>query len=114
MCVLFHLSAYNMLRLEILWAITRFNYCWQFHCTGRYFHSFVFLGAAYAQLLCLISYAGRDSNAQNMGKKGSWFSAIKRVFTLHSKEKLANVSDLVAMVFVGSYWKEKWNFFAVE
>jgi hypothetical protein len=28
-----------------------------------------------------------------MGKKGSWFSAIKRVFTPHSKEKLANESD---------------------
>ncbi|XP_044498536.1 protein IQ-DOMAIN 13-like [Mangifera indica] len=28
-----------------------------------------------------------------MGKKGSWFSAIKRVFIPHSKEKLANESD---------------------
>ncbi|KAJ4723720.1 Protein IQ-DOMAIN like [Melia azedarach] len=28
-----------------------------------------------------------------MGKKGSWFSAIKRVFSHHSKEKLANESD---------------------
>ncbi|KAF3578116.1 hypothetical protein DY000_02028628 [Brassica cretica] len=26
-----------------------------------------------------------------MGKKGSWFSAIKRVFTPHSKEKLGNI-----------------------
>ncbi|KAJ0093100.1 hypothetical protein Patl1_26759 [Pistacia atlantica] len=36
---------------------------------------------------------GRKSNAGNMGKKGSWFSAIKRVFVPHSKEKLANESD---------------------
>ncbi|XVF65798.1 hypothetical protein PTKIN_Ptkin09bG0279400 [Pterospermum kingtungense] len=28
-----------------------------------------------------------------MGKKGSWFSAIKRVFSPHSKEKLNNESD---------------------
>ncbi|KDP44236.1 hypothetical protein JCGZ_05703 [Jatropha curcas] len=28
-----------------------------------------------------------------MGKKGSWFSAIKRVFLTHSKDKLANESD---------------------
>ncbi|KAB5512738.1 hypothetical protein DKX38_029766 [Salix brachista] len=28
-----------------------------------------------------------------MGKKGSWFSAIKRVFSSHSKDKLANESD---------------------
>ncbi|KAE8076635.1 hypothetical protein FH972_015272 [Carpinus fangiana] len=28
-----------------------------------------------------------------MGKKGSWFSAIKRVFSPHSKEKLANDSE---------------------
>ncbi|KAB2062483.1 hypothetical protein ES319_A10G155000v1 [Gossypium barbadense] len=28
-----------------------------------------------------------------MGKKGSWFSAIKRVFIPHSKEKLSNESD---------------------
>ncbi|CAK7322498.1 unnamed protein product [Dovyalis caffra] len=28
-----------------------------------------------------------------MGKKGSWFSAIKRVFLPHSKDKLANESD---------------------
>lgn len=28
-----------------------------------------------------------------MGKKGSWFSAIKRVFTPHSKEKLVNESE---------------------
>ncbi|KAH0924815.1 hypothetical protein HID58_017071 [Brassica napus] len=28
-----------------------------------------------------------------MGKKGSWFSAIKRVFTPHSKEKLGNEAE---------------------
>jgi hypothetical protein len=28
-----------------------------------------------------------ERNVQEMGKKGSWFSAIKRVFTPHSKEK---------------------------
>ncbi|XP_044466393.1 protein IQ-DOMAIN 13-like isoform X2 [Mangifera indica] len=28
-----------------------------------------------------------------MGKKGSWFSAIKKIFLPHSKEKLANESD---------------------
>lgn len=38
------------------------------------------------------SSTGRDRNARNMGKKGSWFSAIKRVFLPHSKEKLGNVS----------------------
>ncbi|XP_047974988.1 protein IQ-DOMAIN 14-like isoform X1 [Salvia hispanica] len=32
-------------------------------------------------------------NAENMGKKGSWFSAIKRVFTNNSKEKGSNGSD---------------------
>ncbi|KAI4324368.1 hypothetical protein L6164_023914 [Bauhinia variegata] len=32
----------------------------------------------------------RNSNATDMGKKGSWFSAIKRVFVPHSKEKLVN------------------------
>ncbi|KAJ8900037.1 hypothetical protein K2173_024152 [Erythroxylum novogranatense] len=31
-----------------------------------------------------------DSNARIMGKKGSWFSTIKRVFLPHSKDKLAN------------------------
>lgn len=38
-----------------------------------------------------ISLSGRNSNARNMGKKGSWFSAIKRVFSPHSKEKVVNV-----------------------
>ncbi|KAK4387903.1 protein IQ-DOMAIN 14 [Sesamum angolense] len=33
------------------------------------------------QVEVVISYARRHSNAENMGKKGSWFSAIKRVFT---------------------------------
>jgi hypothetical protein len=42
--------------------------------------------------LVLSSFTGRNSNARSMGKKGSWFSAIKRVFSPHSKEKLANVS----------------------
>ncbi|KAL0322753.1 UNVERIFIED_CONTAM: protein IQ-DOMAIN 14 [Sesamum angustifolium] len=41
----------------------------------------------------LISYARRHSNAENMGKKGSWFSAIKRVFTHSSKEKPTDGSD---------------------
>lgn len=43
-------------------------------------------------LLNFITFSGKDSNARNMGKKGSWFSAIKRVFTPHSKAKLVNVS----------------------
>lgn len=30
-----------------------------------------------------------------MGKKGSWFSAIKRVFTNNSKEKRADVSHSI-------------------
>ncbi|XP_038679852.1 protein IQ-DOMAIN 14-like isoform X2 [Tripterygium wilfordii] len=37
---------------------------------------------------------GEDTNARNMGKKGSWFSAIKRVFIPHSKEKLADVKTI--------------------
>ncbi|KAL0432884.1 UNVERIFIED_CONTAM: protein IQ-DOMAIN 14 [Sesamum latifolium] len=39
------------------------------------------------------SCTGRHSNAENMGKKGSWFSAIKRVFTHSSKEKPTDGSD---------------------
>ena len=35
------------------------------------------------------------SNVSKMGKKGSWFSAIKRVFTHSSKEKVADVSKLL-------------------
>ena len=43
---------------------------------------------------CFSSFCitGKNSNATDMGKKGSWFSAIKRVFTHHSKEKVPNVS----------------------
>ncbi|CAI9778212.1 unnamed protein product [Fraxinus pennsylvanica] len=33
------------------------------------------------------------SNARNMGKKGSWFSALKKVFTLKSKEKPTSESN---------------------
>ncbi|KAL6971780.1 IQ-DOMAIN 14-like [Sarracenia purpurea var. burkii] len=35
----------------------------------------------------------RNSDARRMGKKGSWFSAIMRVFTSGSKEKPVNGSD---------------------
>ncbi|KAF7805308.1 protein IQ-DOMAIN 14 isoform X1 [Senna tora] len=35
----------------------------------------------------------KNSNATEMGKKGSWFSAIKRVFIHHSKEKVVNDSE---------------------
>ncbi|XP_052484239.1 uncharacterized protein LOC105794114 isoform X2 [Gossypium raimondii] len=31
--------------------------------------------------------------SSNMGKKGSWFSAIKKIFFPHSKEKLNNVQS---------------------
>ncbi|XP_019422074.1 PREDICTED: protein IQ-DOMAIN 14-like isoform X4 [Lupinus angustifolius] len=43
-------------------------------CTGR-------------DRLSSFSVTGIKSNATDMGKKGSWFAAIKRVFTHHSKEK---------------------------
>ncbi|KAK6116763.1 hypothetical protein DH2020_049496 [Rehmannia glutinosa] len=39
------------------------------------------------------SMTGRYSNAENMGKKGSWFSAIKRVFTHNSKDKPTDGPD---------------------
>ena len=39
------------------------------------------------------SLTGRNSNATDMGKKGSWFSAIKRVFTHHSKGKVSSISS---------------------
>jgi hypothetical protein len=42
---------------------------------------------------------GKESDVGKMVKKGSWFSAIKRVFTPHSKEKLANVSWLLLTGF---------------
>ncbi|XP_072054133.1 uncharacterized protein [Arachis hypogaea] len=32
-------------------------------------------------------FDGKDTDATDMGKKGSWFSEITRVFTHHSKEK---------------------------
>ncbi|CAL5394796.1 unnamed protein product [Camellia sinensis] len=34
-----------------------------------------------------------NSDARNMGKKGSWFAAIKRVFVTNSKDKVVNGSD---------------------
>ncbi|GMH08695.1 hypothetical protein Nepgr_010535 [Nepenthes gracilis] len=37
--------------------------------------------------------ASAECNARNMGKKGSWFSAIKRVFISSSKEKVGNGSE---------------------
>jgi len=51
-------------------------------CTGR-------------DLLPSFSVSGRDSNATDMGKKGSWFSAIKRVFTHHSKGKVSNINEML-------------------
>ena len=51
------------------------------------------LGSEDSYLFNLFSGFPRcDGKAQNMGKKGSWFSAIKRVFIPNSKEKLVNVS----------------------
>lgn len=47
----------------------------------------------HAQAMNLLSsfcLTGRNSNATEMGKKGSWFSAIKRVFTHYSKGKVVN------------------------
>lgn len=38
-----------------------------------------------ANVMCIC--AGRKSNAEKMGKKGSWFSTIKRVFVHESKDK---------------------------
>lgn len=38
-----------------------------------------------ANLVCIC--VGRKSNAEKMGKKGSWFSTIKRVFVHESKDK---------------------------
>lgn len=35
----------------------------------------------------LLLIVKKESNVREMGKKGSWFSAIKKVFTPHSKEK---------------------------
>ncbi|KAI7979112.1 Protein IQ-DOMAIN 14 [Camellia lanceoleosa] len=40
-----------------------------------------------------ITSSERKSDARNMGKKGSWFSAIKRVFIPSSKEKPVNGSE---------------------
>lgn len=40
---------------------------------------------------------GRKSNAEKMGKKGSWFSTIKRVFVHDSKDK---PSPYVRVTFV--------------
>ncbi|XLR50731.1 hypothetical protein S83_001403, partial [Arachis hypogaea] len=37
---------------------------------------------------------GKDTDATDMGKKGSWFSEITRVFTHHSKEKQNSVFTL--------------------
>lgn len=42
--------------------------------------------------LCFIVIGNKECNVGKMVKKGSWFSAIKRVFTPHSKEKRGNVS----------------------
>lgn len=39
-----------------------------------------------------------------MGKKGSWFSAIKRVFSPHSKEKVVNVSRFPPMPYLFLQW----------
>ncbi|GMQ03249.1 hypothetical protein CsSME_00049125 [Camellia sinensis var. sinensis] len=44
-------------------------------------------------LWCASGEGGRKSDARNMGKKGSWFSAIKRVFIPSSKEKPVNGSE---------------------
>lgn len=35
-----------------------------------------------------------------MGKKGSWFSAIKRVFTHHSKGKVIYATALLRVVLI--------------
>ncbi|KAJ8755276.1 hypothetical protein K2173_019074 [Erythroxylum novogranatense] len=43
--------------------------------------------------LSIFCLSGGDSNARIMGRKGSWLSAIKRVFLPHSKDKLANESE---------------------
>jgi len=37
-----------------------------------------------------------------MGKKGNWFSAIKKVFAHSSKEKVADVSELHCLDFLSS------------
>lgn len=39
-----------------------------------------------------------------MGKKGSWFSAIKKVFSPHSKEKVVNVSRFPPMPYFFLQW----------
>ncbi|KAJ4969242.1 hypothetical protein NE237_015943 [Protea cynaroides] len=41
----------------------------------------------YSEMADYMIGEGQDTNAKVMGKKGSWFSAIKRVFTPNSKEK---------------------------
>ncbi|THG02974.1 hypothetical protein TEA_011466 [Camellia sinensis var. sinensis] len=46
-----------------------------------------------SMLWCASGEGGRKSDARNMGKKGSWFSAIKRVFIPSSKEKPVNGSE---------------------
>ena len=52
------------------------------------------------KIVILLQLLGIKTNARNMGKKGSWFSAIKRVFIPHSKEKPVNVSGLTLYVYI--------------
>ncbi|CDP10875.1 unnamed protein product [Coffea canephora] len=42
---------------------------------------------------CCIAYPRENTDARNMGKKGSWFSAIKKVFSSSSKEKPNDGTD---------------------
>ncbi|KAL0456620.1 UNVERIFIED_CONTAM: protein IQ-DOMAIN 14 [Sesamum latifolium] len=55
----------------------------------------------------------RNSNAENMGKKGSWFSAIKRVFAHDSKEKPSHSVNIGSSPFPSAF-KYQGEFCTVE
>ncbi|KAJ0969335.1 hypothetical protein J5N97_022212 [Dioscorea zingiberensis] len=66
------------------------------------------------QPACDAAYPGRVSasfvlcdtiNAEKMGKKGNWFSALKRAFTSSSKDKLVNEQEKIY-----AKEKKKWGF----
>lgn len=53
------------------------------------------LGIAFLCKKFSFSFCREKSNARKMGKKGSWFAAIKKVFVSHSKDKPTNVSYII-------------------
>ena len=57
---------------------------------------------------------GDKSDAKEMGKKGNWFSALKRAFTASPKDNVASVSTILSVLFLmenmsqvrRSFWTE--------